>query len=417
MGSYIEEILSLRLGRKVVPGEDAVVPCDWIVAHDGTMNYIMKAVETSGRSIPTDVIPRIRIFRDHSSPPLNEDFEKIHSNMGEFCAEKGIRIYQSGDGISHSVMVDEGIVEPGQFYASADSHGTAVGAIPGAIGFGFGGEKMAAAFLTGKMLFTVPKSILVRFRGEYPAGTDTLDGGFYMLRQLQTVVDEVRESLEGEMYLPSIGLEFYGEPVSSHTSLEMMPYTTLAKETNADTAVRVPSGKGVDLDDYSAVVDIDLSELQPQVVVPPQRRKTKVAFEVRDVEEVEGQVIDKIYVQSCTGAYDYTFAAVARILGGRRIQQEVKMLAIPATRMIEERLMKKGYLETLRQAGVSVCGAGCGACIGRQYLTQDNSNIISTSSRNGRGRMGGDSFVYLTSGLTAAATALNGKITDPRRLI
>jgi homoaconitase/3-isopropylmalate dehydratase large subunit len=422
--TFALEFFSRRVGRPVRVGEVIWLSPDHIVSHDGTTLDAVRVLKELGvRSLRPSIRERMKVFVDHSFPPANALYAEKYDQIRDFCTEYDVRLFDKGDGISHSVMVEEGYVAPGDFVAGADSHTTAVGAVPGAFGAGFGGTDIAAMWISGRTWFPVPASILVRFTGQYPPGTDPVDGALHMLRVLQPVVDEVRRRLEGQHRMFTLAVEFAGEAFHRHTLLERMPFSTLVKEANADTCTTIPAGLEPNPDAYEAVVDLDLSSVEPLVVLPPQLREEgyPYPFQVVPVREVEGggHVINRVSIQSCTGAYDFSIREAAELLdrSGAALHPSVQFYVVPATRRVKQRMLESGHLIRLIKRGAIDATPSCGNCIGRGCgVLGPRDRAVSTSSRNEVGRMGSpEALIYLASALTATASAINGCLTDPRR--
>ncbi len=395
-----------------------------MISHDGTtLDAVEVLNELRVESLPSSITNKVKIFIDHSFPPASPLYAENYNKIRQFCEDYRIELYDKGDGISHSVMVENGFAKRGDFIAGADSHTTAIGAIPGALGTGFGGTDLGAMWVTGETWFPVPASVLVRVEGTYPQGTDPLDGGFHMLRQLQPVVDDVRKRLEAKYPTFTVAIEFTGAGIHNHRPFERMPFTTLVKEANADTCTVIPEDVKQDPDNYEAVLDLDLSEVVPYVVLPPQVKDPDFPypFQVVPVEEVEGKEhkINRVSIQSCTGAYDFTIKEAAELLRKRDIDPRVQFYVVPATHKIKERMYEAGYLTELMTKRAIEATPSCGNCIGRGCgILGPNDIAISTSSRNEVGRMGDEkALIYLASGLTATASAINGYLTDPRRFL
>ncbi len=395
-----------------------------MVSHDGTTLDAVEVLNELGvKELPASTINKVKIFIDHSFPPASALYAENYDKIRQFCDQYLVELYDKGDGISHSVMVENRLAKRGDFIAGADSHTTAIGAIPGAFGTGFGGTDLGAMWVTGETWFQVPASILVRVRGTYSPGTDPLDGGFHLLKHLQPVVDAVRKRLEARYRTFTVAIEFSGPGIHNHKLFERMPFTTLVKEANADTCTIIPDDVTPDPDSYEAVLDLDLSKVEPYVVLPPQMKDPAFPyqFQVVPVREVEPEQhrINRVSIQSCTGAYDFTIREAAELLREREIDRAVQFYVVPATRKTKERMYEAGYLGELVRKRAIEATPSCGNCIGRGCGILGPDDItVSTSSRNEVGRMGHENaLIYLASGLTATASAINGYLTDPRRFL
>jgi len=422
--TFAEEVFSEKLGGRVKSGDVVWIKPDMMVSHDGTSLDTVEVLKELGlNALPESTVEKVKIFIDHSFPPASALYAENYDKIRRFCQQYHIELFDKGDGISHSVMVENGLAQRGDFIAGADSHTTAIGAIPGAFGTGFGGTDLGAMWVTGETWFQVPASILVRVTGNYPHGTDPLDGGFHLLKHLQPVVDDVRRRLEARYRTFTVAIEFAGAGIYDHNLFERMPFTTLVKEANADTCTVIPDDVTPNPESYEAVLDLDLSQVVPYVVLPPQMKSPEFPYQyqVVPVREVEGEQhwINMVSIQSCTGAYDYTIRGAAELLRERELDSGVQFYVVPATRKIKERMQEAGYLGELVGKRAIEATPSCGNCIGRGCgILGPDDVAISTSSRNEVGRMGHEkALIYLASGLTATASAINGYLTDPRRFL
>lgn len=420
----MEELFSRKAGKPVEAGDVVWVKPDHIVSHDGTtLDAVEVLRELSVQSLSSEIKDKMRVFIDHSFPPASRLYAEKYNQIRDFCGRFGVRIYDHGEGISHSLMVEEGFVKRGEFVAGADSHTTSVGAVTGAAGTGFGGTDLGAIWVSGETWFPVPASILVTLTGDYPHGTDPMDGALYVLKILQPIVDEARKKLETEHRIFTLAIEFSGKAIHDHSPLERMALTTLVKETNADTCTVIPGDFESQPQNYVAAVSIDLSRVVPLVALPPQIKDSDFPypFQIVPVEDVEGEKhqINRVSIQSCTGAYDYSIIEAARLLdkAGAHLKPSVQFYVVPATRKVEERMIESGDLLKLLKEGAITATPSCGNCIGRGCgVLGPRDRAISTSSRNEAGRMGSEqAMVYLASALTATASATNGYLTDPRK--
>ena len=195
----------------------------------------------------------------------------------------------------------------------------------------------------------------------------------------------------GLMEADSRTLEWVSERVSR-------PFTPISPDRDAD---------------YREIMEFDLSDLSPQVAEPHR------VDSVRPVEEAEGIPIQEAVIGTCTNGRLEDLEIAARILAGRRVSPEVRLIVAPASRQVLMDAMEKGVVQKLIEAGAALVTPGCGPCVGTHNgVPSDGERVISTANRNFKGRMGNaNAFIYLASPATVAASAIAGKITDPRRML
>jgi homoaconitase/3-isopropylmalate dehydratase large subunit len=421
----MEQFFSHKVGKPVRAGGVIRLKPDHVVSHDGTTLDAVEVLKELGvGSIAPEITEKMKVFVDHSFPPATALYAEKYHLIREFCAQYGVSLFDHGEGICHSVMVEDNYVKHGDFVAGADSHTTSIGAVPGAAGTGFGGTDLGAIWVSGETWFPVPASILVTVTGRHRQGTDPLDGALHMLKLLQPIVDEVRKELEKKHRMFTLAIELTGKAIHDLSQLERMPYTTVVKEANADTCTVLPEGYEPCSENYAAMVKMDLAEVVPYVALPPEIKDAKYPYpyQVVPVEELEGKKhpINRVSIQSCTGAYDYSIVEASRVLAksGSAVSPLVQFYVVPATRKVNERMMDSGDLPRLLKAGAIAATPSCGNCIGRGCgVLGSKDRAISTSSRNETGRMGSEqAIIYLASALTATASAINGYLTDPRSI-
>lgn len=277
---------------------------------------------------------------------------------------------------------------------------------------------MAVAMALGKTWFRVPETTRVEVRGEWPLRVGPKDLALWLIGQL---------GAEGASYQ---ALEFGGPAIEALDVDGRMTICNMAVEAGAKTGIVASDeqtrsflaemGRSVewvplapDADAlYSRVIEVDVTDLAPQVALPG------AVDRVRPLTEVGGQRVDQVYLGSCTNARLSDLAVAAQLLAGRRIHESVRMLVVPASRRVWMHALEAGYIRIFLEAGAVVCPATCGACSGvHMGVLGDGEVCFSTANRNFRGRMGSPrSHVYLGSPAAAAAAALVGEISDPREV-
>mgnify|MGYP000740090991 CR=1 FL=1 len=415
-----EKILAKASNKNVVsPGEIVNADVDMVMIHDLTGPLAIEAFKRIGVNRVWDN-QKIVIILDHQVPAESVKAAELHKMLRQFAKEQKIRIYDVGrGGICHQVMPEKGHVLPGTVILGADSHTCTYGAF-GAFATGIGSTEAAAVFATGKIWLKVPESIKINVTGQfqkYVAPKDLIlhiigklgvDGATY--KSVEFTGPTIRGmSVAGRMTLCNMTVEMGAkngivEPdeatrkfLEGRTAKPLMPFEPLRSD--ADAA-------------YEKVVDIDVSDLTPQVACPPSVDNVKPASEMSSVQ------IEQAFIGSCTNGRIEDLRAAAEILKGRKIKEGVRALVIPASQEVYLQALKEGLIEVFTEAGAMVCGSTCGPCLGGHIgLLASGETCISTSNRNFIGRMGStQANVYLASPATVAASAVTGRITDPREL-
>ena len=381
-----QKILSIKSGRDVKSGEIIVIEPDIVFAHDTTAPLAIQAVKQLGESIadPTRVI----LFIDHVVPPSNIDAATLQKMLRTFAKKHGIRLVS--DGVCHQVIAER-FAKRGMVIVGGDSHTCTAGAL-GAFAAGMGSTDIAIAMSTGKIWLRVPESYGITLEGTLPLGVSAKD---IALKVCSVVGDE------GANYM---ALEYSGL-AERMTLADKLTLTNLAIEMGAKTGL-VGNGS-----ECTKTRDLDVSDLEPQVAVPHKPSNA------RPIQEVEGVGVDQVVIGTCTNGRIEDLRIAAAILRGRRTQ--ARTIIIPASRAVLLQAVSEGLIETFVECGAFVCPPGCGPCLGRHMGVLAPAEIcLSTSNRNYTGRMGDPaSEIYLASPATAAATAVEGKITDPRRFM
>lgn len=412
-----EKMFSRLAGRDVCAGEFVEVAPDWTFSLDDGIGLIEKYLAAQG--ITTLAHPeRIVLFFDHYAPADTPLHGTIHRNGRLFAKRHGIfRLHDVGDGISHQVAVETGLVQPGQVVVNTDSHTMTVGAA-GAMGMGIGASEMAFLMATGRLWFRVPATLKVKLTGTLAPWSTAKDAILSLIGVL---------TARGATYRV---VEFAGEALAALDMASRMTLCNMATELGAKSSViepdavtaahfaalgrsELPTLVRSDADCcYEAAHMLDLSAVQPMVARPHRVDNIVAAGELKEV------AIQQAFLGTCTNGRYEDLVVAAQILRGRQLAPDVRMIVTPASREVYRRAIRSGVLEILADAGCTVTTAGCGACAGmHQGALGDQEVCISSSSRNFLGRMGNRSaLVYLGSPATVSASAVTGRITDPREL-
>ena len=419
-----EKILARASGKdKLEPGDVVFANVDKVMLHDVSGPGVIKTFEKLEKDgvIKVDKLfdpSMVWVAEDHFVPSADKISAENISKLSKFTSKFGIKKhfkYGLGQyGICHTLSHEEGLVSPGELYIGGDSHTNTTGAL-GAFACGLGHTDVAYVLLNGNLWFKVPETLYFKINGKLPEHTMAKD------LILKIIGDITTEGGAG------CAMQFGGDGISDMSVESRLTLTNMTTEAGAKNGIIEPDQKVFDylaergVTEYDAVYDdedaqyaktyeYDVSELEPLVAKPFSPQNVSV------VQETTGIEIDKSYIGSCTGAKYEDLVAVARILKGRKVKvrTEVVPAAISIYKKASENGLDKIFLDAGAVIGAPTCGACCGAHMG--VLAKDEV-CVSTTNRNFPGRMGHvDSKTYLTSPLVAAASAVTGKLTDPRDL-
>lgn len=406
----VEKILSKAAGKTVSAGDFTEVPVDFAYFHDGTGPLILDALARMGVDRVRDP-DRVGIVFDHSVPPYNDQAATLQARVRKFARAQGIaKFHDLGEGICHEVVPEKGYVAPGMVVIGADSHTCTLGSF-GLFASGVGATDLAYILATGRTWLKVPETIRVDCSGTLREGVSSKDLILEIVRIIGT---------DGATYK---ALEFTGEAVSSMSQSSRMTMSNMAVEMGAKTGFVEAdaktkdflgkAGKAFSTDSDAALADrvaVEAGKLEPQVACPGS------VANVKAVREVQGTTIDQAFLGSCTNGRYEDLVAGARMIRGKRVHRDVRFIVIPASREIGKRAQRDGILDIFTEAGAIIGVTGCGPCLGvHMGVLGEGEVCVSTSNRNFIGRMGSvRSSVYLASPQTVAASAVEGKIVDPR---
>jgi len=419
-----EKILARASGKdRLEPGDVVFANVDKVMLHDVSGPGVIKTFEKLEKDgvLKVDKLfdpSMVWVAEDHFVPSADKISAENISKLSKFTSKFGIKKhfkYGLGQyGICHTLSHEEGLVSPGELYIGGDSHTNTTGAL-GAFACGLGHTDVAYVLLNGNLWFKVPETLYFKISGKLPEHVMAKD------LILKIIGDITTEGGAG------YAMQFGGDGISDMSVESRLTLTNMTTEAGAKNGIIEPDQKVFDylaergVTEYDAVYDdedaqyaktyeYDVSELEPLVAKPFSPQNVSV------VQETTGIEIDKSYIGSCTGAKYEDLVAVARILKGRKVKvrTEVVPAAISIYKKASENGLDKIFLDAGAVIGAPTCGACCGAHMG--VLAKDEV-CVSTTNRNFPGRMGHvDSKTYLTSPLVAAASAVTGKLTDPRDL-
>jgi len=362
---------------------------------------------------------KIVLMTDHFVPAVDAQSAAILKLTREFAEKFGIKKFFDMEGIGHVVLVEQGLLQPGMFACGGDSHSTNGGAF-GCYMAGFGAIEMTGVVVTGEIWIQVPETIRVNWEGEFAKGVVAKDISLYLCREL---------GMDNAFRV----VEFGGSTIASMPMMERVVLTNMAAELGAETGLIEPDeitlesirAAGVepvadaldwrsDIDaEYLATHEFNATTLVPQVAAPHKPSNSGPADDYCDVQ------IDQAYIGACVGAKLNDLQMVAEVLKNRKVAKGTRLLVAPSSKQTMVKAAADGTLATIVEAGASLLPTGCGACaaLGAGILAEDEV-CISSTNRNFQGRMGANSAqVYLGSPYTVAASAVAGRISDPREML
>ena len=411
-----EKILSAKSDTKAVAGNIVVVHVDLAFATDSTGPLTIRQFnESSIKTIYNK--EKTVLFIDHSAPSPAKELSNDHMFMRKFAEEKGIVLSEIGEGICHQ-LVAEDWANPGDVIVGADSH-TVTGGALGAFATGMGSTDIAIAMTLGKTWLRVPESVKVVVSGRLPKGVYAKDIILHLIGRIGAD-GATYQSLEfgGDTIdkLPMSGrLTIANMAVEAGAKVGLFPSDNITKE-YLQSRGRPEKYKTLKADSdavYESTVEIDVAKLEPTVSRPHTVDNTALA------KDLKGTRIDQVFIGTCTNARLDDIAIAAGILKGKKRHPHTRLVVGPASQEVMLGAIKEGYISTLMESGATIVPPGCTACLGVHMGVLGNGEAcLSTANRNFKGRMGNpDSFIYLGSPATAAATAIRGEITDPREFL
>ncbi len=411
-----EKVLSKASGKNLVyPGEFVTANIDLLMGHDRSFTSGYELMVKNGCNKVWNPDKIVAVI-DHGVPAPNMTRAEVHRKMREYVRTQNIKnFYDVGVGICHQVLPEKGHVIPGRLIVGGDSHTTTYGAL-GAASTGIGLSEVAYVMAKGSLWFMVPETIRFILKGKMPRGTSAKDIILKLAGQYTVEVAQYRSveftgpvakalSVAQRMTISSMGVEIGAKFAFFEADDKTIAYL---KERTHDLVE--PFGPDPDAR-YAEVYEIDVSSLEPQVACPHSIDNVKSVSEIGDIP------VHQALLSSCTNARAEDLERAAAILKGRRVHPGTRLLVIPASLEIYKELVKSGAIETFLEAGALLAAAGCGPCGGTNTgPIASGETAISSTNRNFKGRMGSpDSFVDLASPETVAASAIEGKIADPRK--
>ncbi|MBM3251830.1 MAG: 3-isopropylmalate dehydratase large subunit [Candidatus Omnitrophica bacterium] len=411
--TIVEKILSAHSGKDLFAGDYAICDIDFCFGQDGTSNIIIDRMKELG-------IKKIKnrnfcMVIDHSAPSPSLGVSRVHQRMRRFANENDFDIFDVGCGVCHQVIPEAGYIVPGDLIVGADSHTCTYGAL-NAFATGMGSTDLAISLATGRNWFRVPETIKIIVKGKLPKGVFAKDIILYIIGKLGAngctykaiefggpAIDNL--SMEGRFTISNMVIE-----MGAKCAFFLADGKTIAWLKNHNVKKRFHCLEPDRNARYLKTLTFDISKLEPQIAKPHS------VDNVSAINKVKGRHIDEAYLGTCTNGRLEDLKIAAKILDGKRIKDGVKFIVAPASARIYLEAIKQGIIQIFINAGAVVVNPGCGPCVGTHHgVPGDGEVVISTANRNFKGRMGNpNAFIYLASPATVAASAIKGRITDPR---
>lgn len=423
--TIVEKIFSAHSNKDAKAGDVVVANIDFCFGQDGTSMLVIDAFRNLGAKKVFDKA-KFRMVIDHNSPSPSIGVSEVHKKMRNFAKEHDLKVFDIGCGVCHQVIPEAGLVLPGDLVVGADSHTCTYGAL-GVFSTGMGSTDVAVALATGKNWFKVPETIKIILKGKAEKGVYSKDAILYVIGKL------------GADYATYKAVEFSGEYIKSLSMDSRFTIANMAIEMGAKAGLMEPDEKTYnwlkmhrvkgnpstslragglrvkgDKDAvYSKILEFDMSKITPQIAKP------HTVDNVTPINKLRKTKIDQAFLGTCTNGRLEDLMIAYSILKNRKINENVKMIIAPASKDIFQKAMEKGAISEFVKSGACVVAPGCGPCVGTHNGVLSSGEVcISTANRNFKGRMGNpDAFIYLGSPATVAVSALEGKITDPRKYI
>ena len=413
-----EKILAAHCGQKEVkPGQLINAKLDVIMCHDVTTPAAISMLTEKGMDRLFDN-EKIVVTPDHFQPAKDIKSAELHKRLDSWCKRHKIKYYYpiGKAGVCHALLPEQGHIAPGETIIGGDSHTCTYGSL-GAFSTGVGSTDLAAGIATGELWFRVPSSIKFVLNGKLPEGVCSKDVILDIIGQIGT---------DGARYQ---AMEFVGPALKNMSAEARMTITNMAIEAGGKNGIIAvdevtkeylaerlkPEKKDYTVYEsdsdavYDRVLEIDCDKLEPTLALPHLPSNTK------PIGQVEGLEMDQSYIGSCTNGRIEDLRIAAAILKGRKVA--IRTIIVPATPKIWKQAMDEGLFDIFYDASCVVSAPTCGACLGGfMGILAEGERCVSTTNRNFVGRMGHPkSEVYLAGPATAAASAVEGKLTDPRR--
>ena len=417
MGKTIsEKILSVKSGSDARAGDIVICPVDLVFVQDTTGPLTIRQFK-SGKKQTLAAPDRTAVFIDHASPSPNRQLSNDHIFIREFAAETGCLLFDAGSGVCHQIVAER-LARPGDIIVGADSHTVTAGAL-GAFATGMGSSDVAVAMSLGKTWLRVPETIGIEVTGKFPRGVGAKDLVLYLIGMI---------GADGATYK---ALEFTGSAADDMPVWQRLTVSNMAVEAGAKVGLfrsdkvtekylklqgrrkeYIPIAADADAV-YERMITVAADQLEPMVAMPHAVDNTATAGSLGEIR------VHQVFIGTCTNGRLEDMAQAASILKNKKVRSGIRLIVCPASSKIYAESIKAGHIQAIIEAGGIILPPGCAGCLGlHQGVLGDGEVCLSTANRNFKGRMGNpEGLIYLASTATAAASALTGRITDPREAL
>ncbi len=416
MGKTLAEKILARASKRdeVKPGQYVTANIDLAMNTD-QLYLVYRILSEAGIKRIWDP-ERVVSLIDHYNPSPTVESAESSKKVREAVRSLGIKnFYDQRAGIAHQVLPEKGWILPGELIVATDSHTTTYGAF-GAAGTGIGVSEMAYVLATGKLWFMVPETIKFYISGRLNHRVMSKDIILYIAGKYSTEVAQYKSvefdgpvvkemSLESRMTISNMAVEIGAKFGFFEPDEKVIQY--LSNRTDKPFQILKPDKDAV----YERIYEIDVSSLEPQIAFPFS------VGNVRSISEVGEIKIDQAILGSCTNGRLEDLRVAAEILKGKRVNTNTRLLVIPASAEVYKEAISEGIISTFIDSGAIICNPSCGPCFGAHMgLLASGERCVASINRNFKGRMGSpEAEVYLASPATVVASAIEGKIVDPRK--
>lgn len=420
----IVKIMERAAGRPVSVGQRVWCKVDLASARDfGGANCVLQFEKEMGKQAMVWDPDKVAYTFDLQAPSHSEKVSNNQKIIREFAKRQGIQnVFDINHGIGQHVMLEAGLIKPGDVVLGTDSHMNLLGAV-GAFATGVGNSDIAASYINGTSWFRVPETMKIEVEGEFKPGV--------CMRDLLTkIVGDL-----GAGGMDFLAVEFVGETIEKAALAERITLCSMVTEMSGKVPLIMPNGEVLDWlcgrageevrtrvkelsadqdAEYCKVLHYNVSDLEPMASCPD------APDNVKPISEIAGTKVDQIHIGSCSNGRFEDIKAAYDILmaGGGRIFPGMRAIITPSTTEVQIQCAKEGLLEKFLEAGVVFTNPTCALCTAEHYGALPSGDIgCSTTNRNFIGKVGKGSHTYLMSPMSAMATAVRGCITDPREIL
>lgn len=420
--SFTGRILQAHALQLAVPGSEYwSFDVDVMLGHEATIALLIGRMVEGGMHIRYP--ERCLFAADHFVPPATEERATILRRYIEFLQSEGVSDQLLFKGISHQLLVEDVRCRPGKLICGADSHTTMGGAL-GAFSAGYGSTDMLSILLTGQVNERVPRAIGIEVSGEFPRHVVPKDMALWMMKQFGEG-GATEYSLEWHDLAQSVGIGARATVCNMAVDCGARNALWIPDDVTRQYVLKRDGRLEADESHwyshppyvYERTLELSLESLEPLVARPGSPADVVPVSKLSD--ELRGEKLHQVVIGSCTSGDGQDIREAAALLKGRRVAAGLRLVITPASQKVLRALIEEGVITDLIDAGALLTAPACGACGGIDKGILGAGDVcVSTSNRNFRGRMGHpDARVFLSGGAVAAASAVTGRVTDPRELL